>query len=113
MFVVLMLYFQQARGWSAAVSGAAFLPVAVGISLGAPLAGWLRRTGQFGTLAVGLGATTAAVLSLAFAGTSTPFAALVAPLVAFGAGAGMAMTAANGGAVEGSTTRPRARPSST
>ena len=100
-FVVLMLYFQQARGWSAAVSGAAFLPVAAGMSLGAPLAGWLRRSGQFGTLAVGLGATTAAVLSLAFAGTSTPFAALVAPLVAFGTGAGLAMTAANGGAVEG------------
>lgn len=101
MFVVLMLYFQQARGWSAAVSGAAFLPVAAGMSLGAPLAGWLRRTGQSGTLAVGLGVTTAAVLSLAFAGTSTPFAALVAPLVAFGAGTGMAMTAANGGAMEG------------
>ena len=87
-FAVLMLYFQQARGWSAAESGAAFLPVAAGMATGASLAGKLRRTCHLGILTAGLGITVAAIAGLAFVTQAAPFAALVPPLVRSAPGRG-------------------------
>lgn len=68
--------------------------------MGAPLAGKLRRTGHLGILTAGLGIAVAAIAGLAFVTQAAPFAALVPPLVAFGAGTSLTMTAANSGAVE-------------
>jgi MFS transporter, DHA2 family, methylenomycin A resistance protein len=103
-FVLLMLYFQQVLGWDAVRSGLAFLPVAIGVTAAGPLAGRLTgkagKAGNWVVLSCGLAVTAAAVGALAL---PMPYPALSVVLLAFGVGTGLALTAVNGGAMEGVT----------
>jgi MFS family permease len=77
------LYLQQTRGYSPVAAGAAFLPVAAAVALGAPLAAFLvRRHGPARTVSAGLILVAAGLAVVAVAGLPVMLAALF--VVGFG-----------------------------
>ncbi|MGW2262313.1 MFS transporter [Streptomyces sp. NPDC004749] len=99
---VLNLYFQQVLHYSPLVAGAALLPQMGVVALGSALSG--RHTARAGgprrTMLIGLTAGAAGLLGLAATGAHTPYALLVAPLVATGFGMSFTMPAATTAVVE-------------
>jgi DHA2 family methylenomycin A resistance protein-like MFS transporter len=101
---VLSLYFQTVRGWSAPVTGAAFLPTTVAVLVGNLVAGRLVRVVGLRREVAGSALLVAATLAgLLVVGPSTAFVTLAAPLVVLGFGLGAlvpAITTALLGSVE-------------
>ncbi|WP_051764258.1 MFS transporter [Streptomyces sp. NRRL F-5135] len=99
---VLNLYVQQVLHPSPLVAGAALLPQMGVVALGSALSG--RHTARAGgprrTMLIGLTAGAAGLLGLAATGAHTPYALLVAPLVATGFGMAFTMPAATTAVVE-------------
>jgi DHA2 family methylenomycin A resistance protein-like MFS transporter len=91
----LSLYFQRLRGLSALEAGLALLPQGGFVVLASMLSG--RLTGRLGPrvpMLGGLGCGAAGLAGLIVAGRTTPYVALVAPLVAAGFGMALTMPAA-------------------
>ena len=84
------LYLQQTRGYPPVVAGAAFLPVAVAVALGAPLAPVLvRRHGPSRTVAAGLVLVAAGLAGVAVAGAAAGLPVLLAALFVVGFGSAL------------------------
>ena len=101
---VLSLFFQRTQGRSALETGLAFAPM-TGVVMATNIgAGHLaRRVGARAVMVAGAGLGALACAGLLDAGASTPYAAMVVQLVAFGAGIGLIvplMTSEMLGAVE-------------
>ena len=96
------LYLQQARGFSAFYSGLCTLPLAVMMSVSAPLSG--RMVGRYGTrpsvLAAGLGLLLSTLI-LTHLDTGTPLLLLLLAYALFGVGLGMVNPAITNNAVAG------------
>jgi DHA2 family methylenomycin A resistance protein-like MFS transporter len=98
---VFNLYLQRVRGLSPELAGLALLPEAAVVSVSSLLSGRLTaRTGPRPAMLAGLCLGAAGLLGLIVAGRHTPYALLVAPLVATGAGMAFAMPAATTAVVE-------------
>jgi MFS transporter, DHA2 family, methylenomycin A resistance protein len=100
---VINLYFQQALGYSALVSGLALLPQLGVVAAGSALSG--RFTARVGgprpTMEIGLLVGGAGLLGLIALGDGTPYGLLVVPLVAVGFGMSFTMPAVTTAVVEG------------
>lgn len=84
---VLSLYFQRVRGFSAPATGLAFLPMMAIVAVSSPLSGRVgARVGLRLPIVVGLLLALAGVLALLVIGETTPYGALVAPMLAVGGG---------------------------
>jgi MFS family permease len=81
-------YLQEVRRFPPVTAGLVFVPVAVAVGLGAPVAGRLmRRCGAARTVAAGLGLVGAGIGAVAIGGGSTPL--LLAALAAIGFGSAL------------------------
>ena len=100
---VINLYFQEVRGYSALIAGLALLPQMGVVALGSALSGYYtsRAGGPRPTMLLGLLIGGAGLLGLTVAGTHTPYALLVIPLMAAGFGMSFTMPAATTAVVEG------------
>ena len=84
------LYLQQTRGYPPVVAGAAFLPVAAAVALGAPLTPVLvRRHGPSRTVASGLVLVAAGLAGVAVAGAFAGLPAMLAALFVVGVGSAL------------------------
>jgi EmrB/QacA subfamily drug resistance transporter len=90
-FFFLTQYLQQVRGLGPVPTGLAFLPMTGGLFAAARLVPRaLARLGHRRTIAAGLTALIAAVLLLSRVGATTPYAAVLGPLLLVGLGGGFA-----------------------
>jgi DHA2 family methylenomycin A resistance protein-like MFS transporter len=97
----LSLYFQHLRGFSPLSTGLALLPEGVFVALASMLSGRLMgRTGPRLPMLAGLMCGAAGFAGLIAAGQSTPYAVLVAPLIAAGFGMAFTMPAATAAVIE-------------
>jgi DHA2 family methylenomycin A resistance protein-like MFS transporter len=97
----LSLYFQHLRGFSPLMTGLALLPEGVFVALASMLSGRLMgRTGPRLPMLAGLLCGAAGFAGLIAAGQSTPYAVLVAPLIAAGFGMAFTMPAATAAVIE-------------
>jgi MFS transporter, DHA2 family, methylenomycin A resistance protein len=100
------LYFQQARGFSALVTGLALLPEGVFVALSSALSGRLTgRTGPRVPMLIGLLCGSAGFAGLIIAGRSTSYWLLVVPLIAAGFGMAFTMPAATAAIIESAPAR--------
>ena len=91
----LSLYFQHLRGFSALATGLALLPEGIFVAVASLLSGRLTsRLGPRRPMLAGLTCGAAGFAGLIVAGQSTPYAVLVAPLIAAGFGMALTMPAA-------------------
>jgi DHA2 family methylenomycin A resistance protein-like MFS transporter len=98
---VFNLYLQEVRGLSPLLAGLALLPEAAVVSIASIASGRLTaRAGPRPAMLAGLVAGAAGLFGLIAAGADTPYALLVAPLVATGAGMAFTMPAATTAVVE-------------
>ena len=97
----LSLYFQHLRGFSALATGLALLPEGVFVAISSLLSGRLTgRTGPRRPMLAGLLCGTLGFAGLILAGRHTPYAVLVAPLIAAGFGMAFTMPAATAAVIE-------------
>lgn len=98
---LMSLYFQQLRGFTAAQAGLALLPQAALITVASAVSGRLMaRKGPRLPMLAGLLLGAAGLAGTAIAGARTPFAWLVAPMVAAGVGMALTMPAATASVME-------------
>jgi DHA2 family methylenomycin A resistance protein-like MFS transporter len=97
----LTLYFQHVRGYSALQTGLALLPEGLFVALSSALSGRLTaRTGPRLPMLVGLATGACGLAGLMVAGKATPYATLIAPLIAAGFGMAFTMPAATVAIIE-------------
>ena len=97
----LTLYFQHVRGYSALQTGLALLPEGLFVAVSSALSGRLTaRTGPRIPMLIGLATGTCGLAGLIAAGRTTPYAILIAPLIAAGFGMAFTMPAATVAIIE-------------
>jgi DHA2 family methylenomycin A resistance protein-like MFS transporter len=98
---VATLYFQQVRGYSALLTGAAILPFAGFFWIGSTVSGHIiARVGRRLPVLVGCAVAGAGMLGWLAATADSPYVALVAPMLATCVGQGIAMPAFTSAAIE-------------
>ncbi len=97
----LSLYFQDLRHFTALTTGLALLPEGVFVAVASLLSGRLMgRTGPRRPMLAGLLCGAAGFAGLIVAGSTTPYAVLVAPLIAAGFGMAFTMPAATAAVID-------------
>jgi len=100
---VLSLYFQQIRGDSSLMAGAALLPATASVTVTNILSG--RLSSRFGTrlpILLGLAAAAAGFVAMIPINAGTPYVALVAPLLGIGIAGGLVTPAVTSSLMEAS-----------